>query len=367
MPPFIIDAHQDLAWNYFNYGRDYTLSAHEVRRAELGTEIPARNNGERLCGWPDYQQGQVGIIFASLFATPYRFREGEWDREVYRNPAEARSFYRRNLDYYLRLTDKHPDKFTLLFRRTDLEDSLALWRRPASEFPEGRPVGLVIVMEGAEAVTSPGDLEEWQEAGVRLIGPAWASNQHSGGTHEPGPLTSAGKKLVSAMADLGIPLDISHMDPGAALQAAEIHPGPVIASHSNPLALLGDNSLNRHLPDDVIRAVIAHEGVIGILPFNRFIQAGWTWNMLDGKQRVSLTEVADHIDYICQMAGSPAYAALGTDFDGGFGLPGVPREVDTIADLQKLEPLLAARGYSPADIEAVFNGNWTRILNQAYR
>jgi membrane dipeptidase len=140
----------------------------------------------------------------------------------------------------------------------------------------------------------------------------------------------------------------------------------VVATHANPLALLGDNSTNRHLPDDVIRAVIDRQGVIGILPFNRFIQPGWTWNMLDGKQRVSLAEVANHIDAICQMAGSADYAALGSDFDGGFGVSGVPREVDTIADLQKLAPLLAERGYTPADIEAVFNGNWTRILNQAY-
>jgi len=364
--PFLIDAHQDLAWNALTYGRDNTLSAGEVRRREAGTAVPARNNGERLCGWPEYQLGQVGIIFASLFATPYRFREGDWDREVYRSPAEARSFYQRNLDYYHRLADEHPDQFTLVLTRADLDSAVTLWRQPPTDFSQGRPVGLVLAMEGAEAIRSPGEVEEWLQAGIRLIGPAWVSNQYSGGTKEPGPLTAEGKTLVRTMADLGIPLDVSHMDPHAALQAAEIHPGPVVATHSNPLALLRDNSLNRHLPDDVIRSIIAREGVIGILPFNRFLQAGWAWNMLDGKQRVSLTEVVDHIDYICQMAGSARHAAIGSDFDGGFGVAGVPREVDTIADLQKLEPLLATRGYAPDDIEAIFNGNWIRILDQAF-
>jgi membrane dipeptidase len=364
--PFLIDAHQDLAWNVLSYGRDYTLPVHEARRREAGTEIPAHNYGERLCGWPEYQQGQVGIVVASLFATPIRFSEGAWETLIYRTPAEARRLYRQSLDYYHRLVDEHPAKFALILDRAGLASALEIWQQDPAGFPDGRPVGLVLSMEGAECIQVPAELEEWQEEGVRIIGPTWASNQFGGGTREPGPLTSEGKRLIHTMADLGMPLDVSHMDPYAALQAAELHPGPVIASHSNPLALLGDNSTNRHLPDDLIRAVIARGGVIGIVPYNRFIQRGWSWGMLDGKQRVSLSDVADHIDYICQMSGSAEHAGIGSDFDGGFGLAGVPREVDTIADLQKLAPQLAARGYAPADIEAIFNKNWARILDQAY-
>jgi membrane dipeptidase len=59
------------------------------------------------------------------------------------------------------------------------------------------------------------------------------------------------------------------------------------------------------------------------------------------------------------------HAALGTDFDGGFGWPAVPDSIDTIADLQKIVPLLAQRGYNQKDIENILGGNWRRFLEKA--
>ncbi len=79
--------------------------------------------------------------------------------------------------------------------------------------------------------------------------------------------------------------------------------------------------------------------------------------------RLPLSRVADHIDYICQRTGSSKYVALGTDFDGGFGVEMVPAEIDTIADLQKLADVLAERGYSNSDIANIFAHNWLRKLN----
>lgn len=366
MPTFLIDAHQDIAWNSLTFGRDNTLSALEVRRLEEGTDIPSHNFGQRLVGWPEYQQGLVGIIFCSLFASPIRFTEGAWDNRVYRSPTDARRLYRMDLDYYRRLVDENPDKFRLILTRQDLESSLDLWRQPVEDFPNGRPVGLVMSMEGAEAILTPNEVHEWCEWGVRVIGPAWASNQYTGGTREPGGLTAAGIRLVAAMAELGIPLDIAHMDPAAALKAMEVHSGTILASHANPLALLGENPENRHLPDEVIREVIAHDGVIGIMPYNKFLKRGWVITTADAKWSVSLEDVVNHIDYICQTAGSSRHAGIGSDFDGGVGLVSVPREINTIADLQKLETHLAGRGYSSTDISAIFNGNWARILQKAY-
>ena len=76
--PILIDAHQDLAWNILTFGRDYTLSAAETRKRELGTLVP-QVNGDTLLGWPDYQRGKVAVIFSTLFATPTRHKMGEWD------------------------------------------------------------------------------------------------------------------------------------------------------------------------------------------------------------------------------------------------------------------------------------------------
>jgi hypothetical protein len=73
--PLIIDSHQDIAWNILTYGRDYTRSVNETRRLEAGTATPERN-GDSIVGWPEYQRGQVAVVFATLFATPAKKREG---------------------------------------------------------------------------------------------------------------------------------------------------------------------------------------------------------------------------------------------------------------------------------------------------
>ena len=69
MPHWIIDAHEDLAYSSLSFGRDYRLSALETRQSEEGTHVPERN-GQTLLGWPEYQQGQVALVFGTLFIAP---------------------------------------------------------------------------------------------------------------------------------------------------------------------------------------------------------------------------------------------------------------------------------------------------------
>jgi membrane dipeptidase len=101
--------------------------------------------------------------------------------------------------------------------------------------------------------------------------------------------------------------------------------------------------------------------MIGVVLYNPFLKDGW----IDGKSHrnaVSLNLVADHIDHICQLAGDARHVGIGSDFDGGFGLESTPIEIDTIADLQKLVPILLSRGYSEEDAAAVLGGNWIQYL-----
>jgi membrane dipeptidase len=223
-------------------------------------------------------------------------------------------------------------------------------------------VGLVILMEGAEGVRSPEELSEWWELGVRIIGPAWAGTRFCGGTGEPGPLTGEGFELLEAMAQLGFGLDISHMDEQAVLQALEAYPGTIIASHSNAAALLKGIDSNRHLSNQVIDGLLERDGVIGTVINNGFLKPGW--RSKDSRHLVSLQDVAAHIDYVCQRAGDPYHAGIGSDFDGGYGWQSTPAEIDTIADLLKLVPLLAEKGYQEEDIEAIFGKNWLDRLNR---
>lgn len=356
-PYLIIDAHEDLAWNMLTFGRDYTRTVAETRAQDIKTKM-AYHAGHTMLGWDAYQHGRIAVIGASLYNAPLRAQEGGWDILCYKDIEEAHTLYRRQLDAYRKLCDQHPEKFRLLYSQQDLSAHISEWKQAS---PEAQPpIGLIMLMEGAEGVRHEDELPEWWEMGLRIIGPAWIGTRFCGGTNEPGPLTKEGYRLLEAMADLGFILDISHMDPPAAHQALDAFPGTLIASHANPAALLPGDPLNRFLPDSLIEMLLERDGVIGIVPYNRFLDTDWRKGMR--RELVSIEKVAEHIDYICQLAGNARHVAIGSDFDGGFGLNSVPVGIDSIADLQKLAPLLAEKGYSQTDIAGIFAENWLAVL-----
>ena len=359
--PLVIDSHQDIAWNMLTYGRDYTRAVHVTRRLESGTITPERN-GDCLVGWPEYQSGQVAVVFATLFASPARKKE-VGDSLLYADYQTAHRLYRNQIDVYRRLADDHPDKFRLVSSRRELDAVIEHWSRPVPE-GEGHPVGLVYLMEGADGIRSPGELSEWYDLGLRIIGLAWAGTRYSGGTSDPGPLTQEGRKLLAAMADYNFILDLSHMDPAAAQEALDRYEGPVIATHSNCAALMQGADTNRHLPDRILRGLIEREGVVGLIPLNTFLKVGWLRKGGSRREEVPLETFIAHIDHVCQLAGNANHAGIGSDFDGGFGLQSIPPELDTIADLQMVASRLIARGYSEADAENILGGNWLRILQK---
>ena len=356
----VVDAHEDLAWNALTFERDYTLAVVETRSRESGKEAP-RHNGHTLLGWPEWIRGRVALVFATLFAAPSRKREGAWDTQCYSNIEEAHQLYQASLDYYLRLEGKHPDKFRRICTQTDLEQHLGEWEGEQLDEPK---VGLVTLMEGADGVRDPMELPEWFDAGVRILGPAWSGTRYAGGTGEPGPLTDDGRALLEVMADLGMILDVSHMAEEGVLEAVDRYGGALIASHSNPLARLPHSAKpERHLSDRSIARIAERDGVIGVVLANYFLKDGWTTS--EGRQSVTLDEVAAHIDHICQVVGDVEHVGLGSDFDGGFGLDKVPIGLDSVADLRLIGDTLSARGYRPQEIEAVLGGNWLRVLRRA--
>lgn len=357
MKRLIVDAHEDLAWNMLTFGRDYTLPVEETRRRENGSYI-VEKNGDTTLSWQEYQRGRIALVFATLFAAPARVKVADWDTEVYANAEDAHKVYSRHLDTYERLFDQHPDKFTPVRTTRQLEVVLEKWDQPDG----AASTGLVTLMEGGDGIRTLDELEEWWGRGVRIIGPAWMSTRYCGGTREPGPLTKNGRALLEAMAPIGFSLDLSHMAWESALEALDLYQGPIIASHANALKQVENGTSNRFLTDEIIAGLIQREGVIGIVPFNRFLIQGWKNS--DPRSACSLEMVAAQIDYICQMAGNTRHVGFGTDFDGGFGLQQIPPELDTIADLQQIAPLLEARGYSQNDITAIFSGNWIETLRR---
>jgi membrane dipeptidase len=363
----IVDAHEDLAWSALSFCRDYTLSSAQIRLREQNTQIPVYNDDSML-GWPDYQLGQVALVFATLYATPIRWRVGDWDRLCYQDDRQAGHLFRQQLDFYVQLSDGHSDKFRQIRSRPDLQDLFRIWEtspkldEATGEVKVGNPVGLLLLMEGADAVRDPGELDEWWHDGVRIIGPAWAGTRYCGGNKEPGPLTAAGFTLLERMAELGFGLDLSHMDEKAVLQALEVYPGAIMATHSNAQALLKGDQTNRHLSDRVIHGILERGGVIGVHLFNAFLKAGWVRG--DPRVAIGLERVIQQIDYYCQIAGNSTQVGIGSDFDGGLGLQSVPVGIDSIADLQKIAPLLIERGYTTHDSAAILGLNWLSLASK---
>jgi len=360
----IIDSHEDLATNMLSYQRDYRRSALETRRLEQG-KIDLDDPGECTLGWPEYQQGQVALIFSTLFVAPDRYEEGGIKKQAYRDFPAAAKLYRAQVDIYQRVTDESPHQFRLVRNQRDLAVILNAWDKTPAEFPRvTNPVGLILLIEGLEGIRDAKELEEFWEHGVRMAGMVWAGTRLCGGAFVPDGkgFSQEGLEFMKVMSELGMSLDLAHMNDQSALEALDRYQGAVLASHVNARALIKGYSGERHFTDEVIRGLIDRDGVMGLVPFNHFLDYEWTH--ATGKQAITLDHLVKQVDYICQMAGNARHVAIGTDFDGGYGANAIPAEIDTIADFQKLVPVLKSRGYAEDDIASIMGNNWRRFVER---
>jgi membrane dipeptidase len=157
-------------------------------------------------------------------------------------------------------------------------------------------------------------------------------------------------------------LYIAHRDERSALKAIGRYQGTVIASHANVRSLLKDLPGERHLSNATIQELFSRDGIIGVIPFNKFLRPGWVAG--EDRRLTSVDLLITHIDTLCQMAGDSLHVGIGSDFDGGFGLQDIPAEMDNISDLQILDGLLQEKGYSPEDTQNILGANWLRMLER---
>jgi membrane dipeptidase len=240
----------------------------------------------------------------------------------------------------------------------ELNAHLSNWHQTAPM----APLGFLLSMEGADSIESPGQLPEWWEAGLRIIGPAhFGVNQYVHGTGTEGGFKPEGFGLLREMEQVGFILDMTHLADLAFLEAADRFQGPVLASHHNSRTLVPGQ---RQLSDVQMRILLDRDAVIGVTLDAWMLTPGW----VRGKstpQGTRLEAVVDHIDYVCQKAGDCSHVGIGSDLDGGFGIEQTPEDLDTIADLQKLAPILESRGYTETEIKKIFHGNWISFFQRS--
>jgi membrane dipeptidase len=349
----IIDAHLDLSWNAVGWNRDLTKSVAEIRLSESG--ISGKGRGRGVVAFPDMRRGQIGIAFATVLA---RCNPNGRSSIDFRTQELACATARGQLAYY-RLLERR-GVCRMIRDWPSLQESASAWQTE----PETAPFGFILSMEGADPILSPDHAAEWFEDGLRTLGLAhYGPSAYAHGTGSSGGLTSAGRELLRVMEQLGIILDLTHLSDESFWEAAEVFGGPVLASHNNCRSITPDG---RQFTDEQIRMLIERDGVIGAALDSWMLVPGWQRGGTDNP-RVTLEDVVRHIDHICQLAGNTRHIAIGSDLDGGFGTEQCPEDLDTIADLQKLGPLLKRQGYTNQDLEAIFYENWMRLFARAWK
>lgn len=349
----IVDGHEDLAYNALVDGRDYLQSAHTTRAVEEGGPVP-EGNGLCMLGLPEWLKGGVGVVIATVTAIP---RDGAKAGELtYANPEGAYQQGIAQLNIYRRWEAMN-NQISVVTDRGGLDAVVGSWSDAADE--EARQVGLVLLIENADLIREPEEVDFWYEQGVRLIGPAWNANRYTGNTQNPGPLTDLGRRLLKGMARRGMILDLSHMPDEACAEALVTYDGPIVATHANPRRLV---PYPRMIPDDVIEGIVARDGVVGIMPANWALDLEW-FESKRGRD-IHADAVVSAIDAVCQLAGDTRHVGIGSDFDGGFGAEVTPVELDTVADLPVIAGALTERGYGDESVAAIMGGNWLRVLRR---
>jgi membrane dipeptidase len=222
-----------------------------------------------------------------------------------------------------------------------------------------------VLVECADPIRSPDELEWWRDRGVVAIGLAWArGSRYAAGNSEPScsssfGLTDLGRSMVRRMDDLGIVHDLSHLSQRAGDELLSRTDRPVVATHSNCRELL-DRKAQRHLSDDTIREIGRRGGVVGLNLFAPFVR-----HDLGEGARPSISEAVRHVEHICEVMGHRRGVGLGSDLDGGFSAHQLPVGIETARDLWKITQTLSARGWSGDEVAAFAWDNWARFWGSA--
>ena len=231
--------------------------------------------------------------------------------------------------------------------------------RTAEEAESARAEGkryAFLAIEGLDGLEGPEALDRLAALGLRLGTLTWNEENRFafGAAQDPGRgLTPLGRQMVRRMEELGIVVDVSHLNDGGFRDVMRLAAGPVIASHSNCRALCPHP---RNLSDEQLRAIRDSGGVVGINAHHRFVHE-------DPAKRTAET-LALHAARMAEIMGVE-HVACGFDFcefmgpgnDAAAGLEDCGRAGAFLECLGRL-------GMSPAEREQIARGNLLRIFRE---
>ncbi len=358
------DAHLDLAMLAV-HGRDMTLTPHAASTPEFKAGLTL----------PSLSAGHVRLALGTIFTEPNGTGPEGYPAE---NVDRAYAVGRAQLEVYLTWRDRNLislDGFAALRATSDLAEirggmgvAESVPLPPAARLarlPKSPPLQLGILMENADPIRSPAEIQWWKDRGLVAVGLCWASpSRYATGNRAArtdGGLTGLGKEMVREMDRLDIIHDASHLSDRSFADLCEATDGLIVASHSNCRAITDPTGQNqRHLTDAQIKEIARRGGVIGLNLFSMFLRPNWEKGAAGG--RATIADCINHIEHICDLSGSRNHIALGSDMDGGFPADQMPEGINSPANYPLLSEGLSARNWSDADIAGFAVGNWLRIF-----
>ena len=241
------------------------------------------------------------------------------------------------LGYFISEVDEHAADITIARRAAEIEHA----RR------EGKRVAILAVENSDALEQSPYVLPLLYRLGIRVMTLTHSTRSWAGDGCEViggSGLTGFGHRLLDQMNELGVVVDVSHLNEPGFWDVVEKTQAPFMATHSCCRALCDHP---RNLRDEQLRGLAEKGGVIGITFVPSFIDA----------TEPTLERLLDHIDHAVNTAGID-HVGLGSDFDGGG---------DLLEDATRVPDItigLATRGYSEDDIRKILGLNQFRLLQQ---
>jgi membrane dipeptidase len=265
--------------------------------------------------------------------------------------------------HYRRWLETHPDKFILAERIADIHRAKT----------QGK-LAVTFDLEGGNALNKNSDMITiYYRIGVRQMLFAFNTNNDLGGgcMDVDIPLTEFGRQAVAEMNRVGMVVDCSHAGYTSSMEIMDLSTKPVIFSHSNPRALWDHP---RNIKDDQIKACARTGGVIGINGVGIFL----------GNNDVSTAALAQHIDYVVDVAGID-HVGIGLDscvdphempkmmqrYPHAWPDPAM-KSAETLAFAQpeQLPPLteeLLRIGYDDSSVTKILGGNFFRVASEVWR
>lgn len=243
-----------------------------------------------------------------------------------------------------------PDDFALCRSVPDIRSAM----------DAGRIAG-VMHMEGAEAIGPDLDaLYLFHDMGLRSLGPVWSRPNIFGHgvpmAYPAGPdigpgLTGKGRDLVRLCDELGILIDLSHLNEKGFDDVAAVSSAPLVATHSNAHALCDSP---RNLTDRQLHMIRERGGMVGLNFATFYLNADGTADTGTGWD-----VILRHLDHLMEQAGED-HVGLGSDFDGCV----LPDLVGDVTGVPRLFQAMSAHGFDASLIAKLARGNWLRCLDR---